>query len=267
MLTCISFFQCIPERVAGGAGAGNPPLGEVTLALKAKSSGPRILPKSTASGLIALDSGFVIRDSAGAVLSLDSIVSRVEGIDFALPDSLDCPIFSGLPCKDGETTLEGPFDLDLLRGISHPALNVFKIPAGLYRKIGFKLIANKQDSLTDWDSTSQNIVLWGRMGALGSAGQRFVIRINLTEGLDFGDPVGVRIKSDTLNNILLGLNVDDWFQGTDMQACMAASPAGSDSAGIVRLQGDGFCSGTGIRVRRNIEASGGINYEDQVEQP
>ncbi len=256
-IICLCMIHCNPDRMAGGAGAGNPPLAEVSLVIKARST---VLGKSSAVRPSALPgSGLIAKDSLGATLFLDSILTRVEGIDFTLPDSLDCSGFTELSCVQGEVAIKGPFTVDLLRGLAIPPLVNFRIPAGLYRKIGFEPISMGKDTLGIWDSTTQNIVVWGRLMDSASSPKRFVVRLNLMEGLDFENPGGARVKPDSLNNVLLGLRADGWFHGIDMRACVADPGTGADSAGVARLQGDGFCSGMGAKLRRNIEFSGGFD--------
>ena len=263
--TALAIVGCGQERLAGGIGVGNPPLADVSLALKAKSVSPIANAKTSAAALTNPDGTFTIGDSLGTSIILDSIIARVDGIDFTLPDSLHCADVPGLPCIDAETAVKGPFSVDLMRGISHPPIGRFKLPAGVYKKIGFELISGDSASEDTWDSLTQNIVVWGRVG---TSGKRFVARLNLLEGMDFANPGGIGIRADTLNSIQLGLNVDGWFLDTDMQACVDGSPATADSAGITRLQGDGFCAGTGKRLRKNIEFSGGLDHDqDHVEQP
>ena len=259
----LALVGCGPDRLAGGVGVGNPPLAEVSLALKAKSSSSVAIAKTSAIALTNPDGTLTVGDSLGNPITLDSIIARVDGIDFTLPDSVRCSDVSSLPCIDGETAVRGPFLVDLMRGISHPPIERFKLPAGTYKKIGFELISSDSASEETWDSVAQNVVVWGRMG---TSGKRFVARLNLLEGMDFENPGGLSIRADTLNFIQLGLNVDGWFHGADMQACVDGSPATADSAGITRLQGDGFCAGTGKRLRKNIEFPGGFGHsQDQVE--
>lgn len=259
LMAAAAMLHCT-DRIAGGTGVGNPPLAEVSLDVKAGSASGAAIAKASAGLQRNPDGSFTIRDSAGLPVTLLAIEALVQGIDFALPDSVDCARFKGIDCMDGESSVIGPFTVDLMSGKSQPPLTKIKLPAGLYRKIGFELISSG-DSGETWDSAAQNIVIRGKLGTDSGAGRAFAVRLNLKEGLDFPHPTGIQIRADTLNNILLGLNVDGWLGGTELTKCVEAMPV--DSSGSVLLQGDAFCGGVGKVIRRNIEGSGGLDQEWQ----
>lgn len=250
---CLALTQCGNPRVAGGAGAGNPPLAEVMLDLRANSDAP--LAKSVTSVVRNPDGTLTIADSLGAAVTLTGLQARVKSISFPLPDSLTCPEVEDLPCAENERTLAGPFVIDLLTGTSVPDIGRFRIPAGLYRKIDIKL-SEPNDTATSQEP--DGLIVTGRLGAAGAGGKAFVISLGV-EALDFDNPEGLLLSADTVNTVALSLTADAWFKDVALSACVESTAA--DSTGVARLQGDEFCGGAGARLRNGIEASGDIEAE------
>jgi hypothetical protein len=269
--------HCGPDKVAGGAGAGNPPLAEVTLAFKASSLADTALPKgsggalSKASSIVIRnpDGTFTIRDSSGSGLTLTSIDVLVRRIDFSLPDSLDCGDAKGTVCDSGEVSVKGSFAMDLMTGTSMPALSRFQLPAGLYKKVGLELNESPTESGRSGtgkrgeEAFSANMIIKGGTdGTLGPV-RLFALKLNLREGLDFEKPDGFTITAASSNMVLMQLAVDNWLQGVKLASCLDTLAVPPDSSGRWNLEGDDFCAGDGLRIRRNIEASGDIDNGEE----
>lgn len=271
---------CGPDKLAGGAGAGNPPLADVTLAFAAKSLTDTVLKKSGAqpirpSGLAKTsdavirnpDGTFTIHDASGSPLILTAIEADIERIQFELPDGVSCRQVPATECDSGEISVKQTFNLDLMTGKSAPALGRIKLPAGLYRKAELRLVekveghSNSSEGGAS-DSSKPNLVIKGHTdSALGTV-KAFAIKLDLSEGLDFEKPDGFKIAADSLNAILIQLSVDDWLKDVELVKCIDAADPASDSAGIRILSGDRLCGGQGLLIRRNIEASGEIDRDD-----
>jgi hypothetical protein len=265
LAACTALLHCAPDRMAGGAGAGNPPLAEVSLSLKAGSADPTSFAKPATSVLRNPDGTFTIQDSSGADFTLTGIEARLKGFDFNLPESLSCAGVTVLPCREGELSLLGPFTVDLMTGKSVPSLDLFKVPAGVYVKISLNLIAQDPPEGSTAEDTTRNLILTGRLGAAGQGGQAFEMALNLRDGLDFSDPLGLRLGADSLNTVRLLLSVDGWFRDVDAAACVTS--AARDSTGTVRLGGDDFCGGAGLKIRNSIEASGEVDHKESSAGP
>ncbi|MDB5051777.1 MAG: hypothetical protein JWO30_4848 [Fibrobacteres bacterium] len=270
--------HCGPDKLAGGAGAGNPPLAEVTLAFTASSLADTALPKVSGGGLakasgIVLrnpDGSFTVRDSSGSDLTLTSIDVLVSRIDFNLPDSLDCEDAKGTVCDSGEVSIRGSFAMDLMTGASTPALSKIRLPAGLYKKVGLELKEEAVESGKSGmgklgeDSFAPNMIIKGRTDGSKGPARLFALKLNLREGLDFEKPDGFTITAASLNNVQMQLAVDNWLQGVKLSSCLDTTTVLPDSSGTWNLEGDDFCAGDGLRIRRNIEASGDIdNHEGE----
>ncbi len=257
--------HCGPEKLAGGSGAGNPPLAEVSLAFKANSlsdtqapaGSPPASAKSSAAVIRNADGTFTVRDSSGAALVLASIDVQVGSIEFDLPDGLDCGKAPGTDCDNGEVFLKGRFAMDLMTGKSTPDLEKIRLPEGLYKTVGLQL-----DGTGKEDSGGQpNMVIRGMTDSAQGPIRRFALKLRLPDGLGFEKPDGFRITAATVNTVVIRLAVDNWLHGVDLAACLDTTAVVPDASGIRNLEGDGFCNGAGMRVRRNIEASGEIENE------
>jgi hypothetical protein len=255
------FCGCF-DRVAGGAGIGNPPQAEVSIALEAKSSATVPLAKASngSESVPALGGPLYLRDSAGTSITLTGIEIQVAKIEFSRPDSVTCE--DGEPnCLEHEIGLNGNFTMDLITAKSSPAIGILKIPSGIYGKIG--LNPAPADSLPGSMRPRYNFLLSGKTGAVG-AERPFVMEIDLEEGLDFTSPTGIRIVKDSLTAIRLSLNVDGWFAGVDLRACMDGIPA--DSSGATLIRESGFCAGAVGRVGANAQNSEEVEDQDEFEQ-
>jgi hypothetical protein len=263
------------DRVAGGAGVGNPPLAEVTVALEAKSAiipalakispTPNPTENVNASGItnnrvlsMALPgSPLSIKDSMGTSITLTGIEILVDKLEFSLPDTLNCEDNKG-PCLEHEIGLNGKFKLDLISAKSTPAIGVLKIPTGIYEKIG--LTPAPADSIPGSTRPRYNFLLTGKVGNPGLE-KAFSMEIDLEDGLDFIDPKGIKVVKDSLTKISLSLTVDGWFAGVNLLACMESIPA--DSSGLTLIRGNGPCRVAVGRVGANTQESEDI--EDEVE--
>ncbi len=255
-------LNCGFQQVAGGSGAGNPPLATVALAVKANSISKTGLMKTLIGSIRNPDGTFTIKDSVGNNVTLRKIEALVEGIDFTLPIAIHCDNFRVSECMDGEFFVPGPFIIDLLTGKSQPTLAKIKIPPGVYKKIGFELIKSDTDTQGAYIPTLQNIIIRGKIGADSGIGRMFKIALNLRDGLDFLDSTGIKLRTDTVNTVFLGLVVDKWLQGTDLRKCVDSAVV-TDTGGAALLEGDNFCLGLGKRIRQNIEFSGGLDTTEE----
>ncbi len=255
LLIAASLSGCF-DRVAGGAGAGNPPLAEVTVALQAKVApgGPKA--KTAAAGTGALDSALAVKDSAGGILILSAIEVRVARIEFTAPDSATCGK-SEENCLEKEFGLKGEFAMDLISGRATPPIGIFRLPAGTYTQIGLTPAAT--DPNASPAKPGYNFLVAGKTG--GTAPDRaFTIEISLEEGLDFQDSAGIRIAKDSANNIILALKVDAWFKEMNMGACLDRLLP--DSLSAYRLRENGPCA-EGLRAfKAGIGQSEEIDHED-----
>jgi hypothetical protein len=265
--------HCGIGNLSGGSGAGNPPLAEVALAFKANSAADGALPKSSSLASINPDGTLNVKDSAGALFTLTAIEVLARQIDFDLPEGLSCENASGVACDSDEVNVDGPFRIELVAGTAVPALNTLKPPEGLYTMVSLDLEENKTDSAkADSSSASSgpylpNLVILGKTDSAKGPVRRFALKLSLTEGLDFLDPKGIRISSKALNSVLLKLAVDGWFQGVDLTSCLDSGEPFIDSLGLHNLYGDHFCLEAGSRIRKNIEASGDLDVEEEDGNP
>ncbi|GEM_PF-1601176 len=275
-LLAMLLTHCSPEKVAGGAGAGNPPLADVTLAFTARSAADTALPKASpallkSSGIVIRnpDGSFTVRDAAGTALILTAINVNISRIDFELPEGLSCAQAPGVVCDSEEVSLRGALSMDLMTGVSTPALDRFHLPEGLYKRVRLRLDEGEgssgrrgKDGGEDPGGLLTNLVISGRTDSALGPVHSFAVRLDLQDGLEFDKPDGFRIKADSLNAVLMQLSVDKWMTGVNLAKCLDSTSAVPDSLGVKILTGDGFCGGQGLLIRRNIEASGEIDRHE-----
>ncbi|MDB5102878.1 MAG: hypothetical protein JWP91_567 [Fibrobacteres bacterium] len=274
--------HCGPDKLAGGAGAGNPPLADVTLSFLASSTADAGLPKAAAQGgspasgpglakatgglTRNADGTFTVRDSSGAGIVLTAIEVGVRRIDFELPEGIDCEHATGTSCDSSEVSVRGAFIMDLMTGESVPSLGTFRLPEGLYKRVRLRLEGNDGGSSgeshkdgADGSASGPNMVIKGRTDSARGPVRVFALKLNLSEGLEFEKPEGFRIAADSLNSVLMQLAVDGWLRGIDLMGCLDPVLVPADGSGVQNLEGDDFCGGNGLRLRRNIEGSGEID--------
>ncbi len=263
-LASMLLVNCGGEKLAGGAGAGNPPSAKVAFVFKASSSPLLPLAKKSSVGLRNPDGTFSLKDSVGSLLTLSTIKIFSKSIELILPDSLSCDEIINLECIDRDVTLKGPYSMDLITGLATPNLRTVELPAGSYK--GFKLqFLNEEDNLpsVSLDSVVTNVILKGKIATTGKA---FAINLLVSEDLEFIPLNGTPIKSSLLNNITLSVSIDKWFDGIDMLKCFESKDVQIDSTGTLILQGDKACGGSGQRMRLNIEkAESEVDHQDVVE--
>jgi hypothetical protein len=255
---------CDQEQMAGGSGAGNPPLARVSLALKANSltaaSAASVLRKTADEVQRNPDGSFTVTDSSGARIRISAIMAQVRRVDFLLPHGLACPSAGTLSCQDNEVMVWGPFAVDLMTGKAIPPLDRIRVPAGLYSEVELEMGDNDSGAAAD---SAADLVLSGSTDSARGPVRNFTVALSLSDGLEFDDSLGLHISADSVNNVLLRLDVDDWFRDADLSGCVATRAA--DSADVTRMQGDGFCGGAGLRIRKRIEASGEFDWQDAFE--
>lgn len=258
------FIGCDNGSLAGGTGAGNPPQADVTLAFKANSISP--LQKS---GLFKLsttqiqnpDGTLSLKELTGRQIDLKEIKAQIQSIDISLPKDLSCLEIRNLVCTNNEASIKGPYEMNLITGVSTPAINFIKLPVGVYNSIGLQF---QESTLIDPNSVQNyNLSIVGFMTAINNAKKPFVLRLNLKDGLDFQDSRGFKITSQFVNTLILNLKADEWFKGIPFSNCidqMGSAPLAQDT---LRLEGDDFCNGLGLDLRKNIEGSSEIKNEEQ----
>jgi hypothetical protein len=261
----LALSGCVDVKLAGGAGAGNPPQADVVLSFKANSleAGKAALGKSSGTVLRNPDGTFTAHDTSGSALDLSAIEVQVAKIEIVLPQELDCGDIRGIACGNDEALIKGPYVMDLMTGTAVPSVDFIKLPEAIYHIIELELPTAAHGDAPGTSSKPFNIAIRGRSGNSAAAGKAFELRLNLKEELTFEDTAGFHIEPASLNNVILKLNVDAWFNGTRFAGCLEQSPP--DSAGVIILEGDDFCAGEGLRIRKNIEASGQVENEELPE--
>ncbi len=256
---------CINDNVAnGGAGAGNPPFADVVVTIQANSTAAAAaIGKPAAALRVNPDGSLTLSDSTGEAVTLTSIQAWVLDYEFELPVTLVCS--DTLPdCIQERLLSNRSFVTDFIPNTPAPTPQVLRIPAGVYGFVGVDL-AN-YGRFPGQDSTAypdfQNLLLLGHLGPADSAGRTFIIRMAISDSIDFQTPDSVAIQAGVLNQVVLPVNVDGWFRDVDLAHCLDTPGVPVDTAGRVEVRGDTACSGAGLKLRMNVQASGTIDIDD-----
>lgn len=263
LLAVLALLHCAPEKVAGGAGVGNPPQAEVALSVEAGSTTVPALAKTGSGNIGNPDGPIPVKDSAGVVLHISGIRFTVGRIEFRVPEGRTCADVQSVACEDGEISLPGPYRLDLMTGQAEPAIAALKLPTGPYRQ--FRLVPHRIGGGAE-EEDSTNFMVAGSVGADSATARRFILELDLEDAIDFLDSTGVVPKADSLNRIVLSLKVDGWFTGVDMEECLDGEDAEPDSSGAIHIRGNESCSGIGRRMGDKVDSSGEVEEEEETEK-
>lgn len=200
-------FNC-SDKIAGGSGAGNP--GATTVAIIAVSTDSSEIPDTildSHSGIrMYPDTVKIIDDSSGkfvlthAELKIRRIVFLFDSLEKKKPDinSVQSPLFA----SDFGIILEGPFELNILSGVSLPPVPQFSLPEGKYN--GIRL---------EYDSINPAMIL--NCSFLWNGRTHHLIVSDLFNGYDVfkkdTNPFNINKKQKTTLRIIL--NASKWFRG------------------------------------------------------
>lgn len=247
----LALAACNSDRVAGGAGAGNPPQAQVSVALKAEVVAAALV-KSAVSGRDGDDPR--VTDSLGSAVTLTGIHCRLQSVEFHFPDSVECSDVRDLACDGDKVVLNQARDVDWLTGVVTPPIDTLRLPAGVYPKLRLEFGSSSEGHSQDAPPV-ENVVIRGTVAAAGQIDKPFEFSLALKEGMDFEPAGGLAIKAGVNNTLQLLWAVNHWFNQVDMLHCFAEAGA-PDSDGVTRFHGDEACDEAGKRIRRNIEVSG-----------
>lgn len=225
--------------------------GKATFTMQLSSS-TGATSKSTLS-TAAMDTLFSVTDLSGTLFTIKEARTSVRHIQFDFPDgeidSLD----------EDKISIDGPFLIDLMTGISTPVISEFTIEAGLYKRIDVRLDDSKaSDGLVDSsDALFENtLVVSGNFDYDNVLGRSYSIVLKFNEDVRFEEPGGILIDEETLNNVVINLLVDEWLEGIDITACLDAGDLTLDNQGNLLIDGSsggGGCQDIEGIIKSNIK--------------
>jgi hypothetical protein len=251
--------SCLGERVAGGTGVGNPPLGSATIALVASPSpSPALKPASGSSS--AGDSGLYLSDGAGMQFHLKSCVANVGYIRIKLPDGITCrPEIPG--CETDRVELEGPLLADLLAGTLAPDPGAMTIPVGSYNRVEIRFEAPRDDAPNpDPALRESSMHLSGTFAYAGRTDRTFDISLDFDEEVRF-DSGSMAVRENSDNDLRIRFAVEKWLADADIGDCLADGRLALDSSGNLRIDESSNCGDLEGILKAGIKASGTLDKD------
>ncbi len=225
--------------------------GTATFTMQLSSSTGSIL-KSTTNSAVA-DTIFFVTDLSGTLFTIKEARVSVRNIQFDFPDGVTDTL------AVDKISIDGPFVIDLMTGVSTPAISEFTIEPGLYKRIDVRLDDSEaSDGLVDSsDALFENtLVVAGNFDYGDVTGRSYSIVLKFNEDVRFEEPGGILIDEDALNNVVINLLVDEWLQGIDITTCLDDGDLIFDGDGNLLIDdgaGGGNCSDIEGIIKSNIK--------------
>ena len=208
--------------------------------------------KSTLNSVVT-DTIFSVTDLSGTLFSIKEARVSVRNIQFDFPDGVVDTL------GEDKISIDGPFVIDLMTGVSTPAISEFTIEPGIYKRIDVRLDDSKaSDGLVDSsDALFENtLVVAGNFDYDDATGRSFSIVLKFNEDVRFEEPGGIVIDEDALNNVVINLLVDEWLQGIDITTCLDDGDLTFDNDGNLLIDdssGGGSCQDIEGIIKTNIK--------------
>ncbi|MBI4411386.1 MAG: hypothetical protein HY541_02755 [Deltaproteobacteria bacterium] len=166
--------------------------------------------------------------------------------------------------------IEGPFVVDMMTGLATPSLTDVTVPSGNYREISLRLHDLDEDStlVEAGDELLGNSLDVGGTYNDGTTERSFKIVLKFDEQIRYRSDAGFDVaESADVNEIVVSLNVADWFAGIDLGACLdSGNPdVAEDGTFVINEENDeGDCQFTD-ELKQTIKDSGSVDREDDDE--
>ncbi len=266
-----------------GCGEGN-----LSARLDGDATQARVEMQLTSASSSGLPTGLMaavaqIMDVPSAGLTVSAAFINIGEIELELPEGMACEdagfvAQEGVSCEtetdmehgseeiESEIKIQGPFVFDLLTGASTPDLGALTIPSGVYREVEIKIEKRETPSgtpITDPNLEGNSIYVEGAFTDGSAVDHDFVLALEIDEELEIESEVGFNVLEQSANTVVAGLNVDAWFSGIDLQACVDSGDFPLDSNGDLQLRDDDEL--TGQNVCENLEETVEDNIKTSFE--
>lgn len=250
------------DKIAGGSGAGNP--GATTVAIIAVTTDSSGIPDTildSNSGIRMYPDTIKITDESSgkfvlthAELKIRRIVFLFDSLEKKKPymDSVQSPLIA----SDYGIILQGPFELNILSGVSLPPVPRFSLPEGKYN--GIRL---------EYDSIHPAIIL--NCSFLWNGRTHRLIVSDLFNGNDVfkkdTNPFNINKKQKTTLRIIL--NASKWFRGIAIGPKLDNGELTIDSDSTLYLRSTGSNDQPSVfagKIADNLRKSGKllVNHSD-----
>ena len=256
-LICSLLAGCLGDQVAGGTGVGNPTKGSVVVALQA-ASGPEAMAKSGALRRNP-DGTFTVLDAGGSAFIIRSGYANVGMVGLKLPTGIVCADADETECESDAIKIKGPFVADLMTGKWQPDPGVFHVPSGSYTDMDIRFEPmDKASSGPDAGLNGHTLLIKGTFGYAGRSDRAFSIALDFNEDGSYVSPVGLGVKAQGLDTLIVLMNVDQWLSHADITACLDSGDLSLDAAGNLAIGKDSGCSDLENATKDAIKGSGNL---------
>jgi hypothetical protein len=241
----------------------------------------------TASAEPAADSGdkseLVAHEAQGGAFAIEHARAVVERIELYLPEgsedessddkssddkSVDDKSSDDTTADDSvsgsddgdKITIRGPFVVDLVDGSSTPEIANVTIPAGHYRRVDVRFSNNGHGKLDASDPLHDlTFVADGKFTPNGAAEMPFNLALDFNEDARFESENGIDISEESVHDVLLQLDVSQWFSALPVGNCMEEGALAADG-GMLVIDERAECSHIERDLKDAIKTSGRLEH-------
>lgn len=230
-------------------------------------AGLRVAAEATGSSQSALGQGqsaLSFNSSDGTSFELTMARVNFRHIEVDLPSGEKCSALTleaPVECKNSSSGtprvfIPGPIVVNLLTGESTPDLRKVAIPAGVYKRIDFRIDDAKDQGLAATDPLNNNSFVATASFVRNGQPSTLSLALSFNEDLRVEEAEGVQVSGDE-GELLLLLKPDGWLSDIPVIQCLNAGDLAVDSSGVVLLdeRAKGSCSGVEDSLKRNIKRS------------
>lgn len=198
---------------------------QATFAIRLKTNTTQAGKTSSAS--------FSITDSGGTTFAITEARTNVRHVQFDFLESSSS--------SSRQISLNGPFIVDLITGLSNPPINAFDVEPGIYKRIDVRLDDTKaSDGLlsgTD-DLLDNTLLVKGSFDYDGVADRNFTFLLKFNEDVRFEVPGGISVNEGEIKDFVLNLVVDEWLNNINITECLDEGDVVLDDNGDLIINDD-----------------------------
>lgn len=228
LLGACSIVDITPEEEAGTVGAGNSSVAELEFKVSSNSLEP-----------LAKQRTFI--DSKGKVFNLNNVEASLG------------PIILSDGSAENTQVFEGPYQIDLISGVSTPSMDSLLVDVGLYNSVYFNF---------NQEPNEPSFVSEGTFDYLDESNRKFSFSIDLSKEFSVTNPEVSTLLLDQKSTFEIILNVNTWFESVDIISCIENNVIPLEEDGSLVLNENIFlCGGSLEALESSVENS--ISLEHQ----
>lgn len=222
LLGACSIVDINPEEESGTVGAGNSSVAQLEFKVSSNNLEP-----------LAKQRAFV--DSKGKVFNLNTAEASLGPIILSDGSSENTQVF------------EGPYQIDLISGVSTPSMDSLLVDVGLYNSVYFNF---------NQESSGSGFVSAGTFDYLGESNRKFSFSIDLSKEFSVTNPEVSALLLDQESAFQIIFNVNTWFESVDIISCIEDKVISLEEDGSLVLNENIFqCGGSLEAIENSVENS------------